>query len=110
MSPSSALISRAENLPSLFSSISGISISLENGSKRHSISTWVYLPSLATASGVPPDLAIASAIVWTSRVASALIACSPVPGDPEELEGELVELARACVGALARPQAPADVG
>jgi uridine phosphorylase len=43
-------------------------------------------------------------------VASALIACSPVPGDVEELEGELVELARACVGALALPQAPADVG
>jgi uridine phosphorylase len=43
-------------------------------------------------------------------VAAALIACTAVAPDHDRVERELVALGGLCVGALARPQAPADLG
>jgi uridine phosphorylase len=73
-----------------------------------------HADALREAGVVAVDLETAALLAAgaASRVAvgAVLVACTSVAPDHERLERELVALGGLCVGALARPQAPADVG
>jgi uridine phosphorylase len=73
-----------------------------------------HAEALRAAGAIAADLETAALLAAAEAnqvaLAAAVIACSAVAPDPERLDHELVELGRLCVSALARPQAPADVG
>jgi uridine phosphorylase len=73
-----------------------------------------HADALRQAGVVAVDLETAALLAASaaSRIAvgAALVACTAVAPDHDRLERELVALGGLCVGALARPQAPADLG
>jgi uridine phosphorylase len=73
-----------------------------------------HADALRAAGAVAVDLETAALLAAGAAggvaVAAALVPCTPVAPDHDRLERELVALGGLCVGALARPQAPADVG